>query len=32
MAMNVFFQNSSYFNSNIYGPKYTLVLVQKTWT
>jgi hypothetical protein len=32
MVMSIFFQNSSCFNSNIRGPKYTMIIVQTTWT
>jgi hypothetical protein len=30
--MDVFFQNSRSSNSNIRGPKYTMIIVPKTWT
>jgi hypothetical protein len=32
MPINVFFQKSYHSNSNIYGPKYTMAVVGKTWT
>ena len=32
MPINVFFQKSSYSNSNKHGPKYTMVVAPKTWT